>query len=216
MSAATTGASIPEVPAAGVTVSNYVGASNPTTTGGEGGTGTGLPITTVPASTSSSTSSSAPISTPASPTKVAVYEWFYFTLTWEYITWSVIYSPETMLSTTYVESVFTAIITTSVVSIYATNSAAASASFSSLSATFSTSTPAAPTSPFLSPTTASSPSFTAFTAIPTVPFTTLTATGTAGGGSGGTVNDALSLKLRRGAGIWVCLIAVVGGLMVWL
>jgi hypothetical protein len=44
----------------------------------------------------------------------------------EYITWSVIYSPETMLSTTYVESVFTAIITTSVVSIYATNSAAAS------------------------------------------------------------------------------------------
>jgi hypothetical protein len=36
----------------------------------------------VSASTSSSTSSSAPISTPASPTEVAVYEWFYFTLTW--------------------------------------------------------------------------------------------------------------------------------------
>jgi hypothetical protein len=133
----------------GVTYSSYVGASNPKSTGG-GTSAPAHPITTTntaPSSTpTASTSSGSPPATQtqvttAAPTEVAVYQYYYFTITWsisplsflsltsltasrEYLSWYWSYSPSA--ATTFTFSEFKYITTTTIVSIYASDSIAAS------------------------------------------------------------------------------------------
>ncbi|TGO47482.1 hypothetical protein BOTNAR_0523g00060 [Botryotinia narcissicola] len=82
-------------------------------------------------------------------TPIPVYEYYYYTITWYYCSYYYYYYTIHLDLSTSTSS--TQIITTTTISVYETNSAAASSSFKQLSATLSFPTPAAATIPTQTP-----------------------------------------------------------------
>ncbi|TGO22767.1 hypothetical protein BPAE_0155g00050 [Botrytis paeoniae] len=82
-------------------------------------------------------------------TPIPVYEYYYYTITWYY--WSYYYYYYTIHLDLGTSTRSTQITTTATISVYRTNSAAASSSFQQLSATLSFPTPAAATLPTQTP-----------------------------------------------------------------